>query len=136
MTVIRTIIGGPSKWDIILSLCEDKPVTFTLQDGEVISMIIENVHDFRGGDYIQQSGEFVESHPDDDGWLIAGRPSDSLAHRDGRIYQIWIEYDAKPRAGIAVVQSEKEYTDMSEILFLPFVWHEAMGVDPFENSHA
>lgn len=135
MTAIRNIIGGPSKWNIILSLFEDTPITFTFEGGETVSMIVDNVHDFRGGEYIQQSGEIVLCHPREDGWLLAGRPSNDQIVKDGLVYQIWIEYDAKSRTGIGVTQSEAEYDDMAEELFLPYVWHDAMGVlQPYKEA--
>ena len=128
MTEIRNIVAGPSQWDVMLSLFEDKEVILTFDKGDPVTFVIDTVYDNKGADKLLQPGETTVTHSRGDGWLIKGWPISTRENVDKDIYEVWAEYSFRTRTGICVLVPESEYDEKVTSSFMPIVWRRAMGI--------
>ncbi len=126
MAVMATqrIINGPSRWDIMLSFFEDKPITFTLKEG-VIVKVSSLFCMWNMAGYEPLVGEVNQ-------WDDAGRAglSESYLLRGfvGPDYKHgFIEYHLRSRTGLCIVLEDHDLPD--EYGFLPDYWSKAMGIE-------
>lgn len=115
----QNITKGPSRWDIMLSFFERKELTFTLEDGTVVTMEhITAMMNMRGceplvGDFIlgETGSDIAECY------LLRGPVRDT--YQDA-----FIEYRVRSRTGLCAVVS-----DADADWLLPSLWSKIMRVD-------
>lgn len=141
MAAIRTIIAGPSQWDLMLSLFEDKEVTFTFRGNDKVKGVVETLSDWRWGDRIVWPEHLDrptrEDHLDADDplpfrpWLIAlNPPRDEPSYDEsGLNSMLFAEYSTEGRRrGHGAVLSGKELDGMSKTVFMYNVWKQVLGI--------
>ena len=126
MTRLKHIKKGPSQWEVMLSLFENKPVEFTFSDGSRVSMTIYSVYNFRAGDVLVRPLDYV-GHPTGNGWLFYGiELSGDCEPAD---WEAFIEYDMKTRDGSCKILTEDESLAKSvDTNWLPDFWRQMMDL--------
>jgi hypothetical protein len=125
MTLIHPIHLGPSKWDLILSLFEKKPIKFTLEGGRVIELIADAVVESGNADGIAP----FEMYPGECWTACDYLLSGAITNGPALSYceYAFIEYGLSPRFGVCAILSEDEFDKISELAYLPNVWRQVIG---------
>ena len=126
MTQLFSITSGPSKWDLMQSLFERKPLGFQYDGGRsAIEMRIQTLHKLEHGELnpwlLSENpavNKFIETAPSvHGGWLLFGEVR--TAHfANQRLNAMFAVYDERARKGMFVLH------DMYHIGEL------GMGIDP------
>ena len=123
MISVQNVVSGPSRWDLMISLFNGKPVTFTLDSRLVINGQAKTLHDHHHEDTIIEDESFVYALENFHDWLILIEPS---AGED--FYYAAIEYHEKSRTGGGIVLTKTEHealrekVSVDEIYSMPAIW--------------
>lgn len=125
MTILHQIKKGkgPSQWEVMLSLFENKVISFTLENGYVMPVILSTVHDFRAYNMLNRTENHDREHIDQ-GWLLHGSVHDDWDQ------DAFIEYDMRNRTGTIVLVSSVGEEKPVQLRFdwLPEYWRVMMDL--------
>lgn len=125
MATLHHIISGPSRWDLMMSIFEGKPVSFTLSsdpvrkkfslnDDGIVRVVIKTLHEHSSEDYVlmdmqPMTGRKPSFSPrrDDPAWLIIAE-YENLTACDKPFDTVLVEYNERTRRGMAVTYDEDE----------------------------
>jgi len=122
----QRIINGPSKWDIMLSFFEEKPITFTLEDGTIVKISSTLcMWNMRGYDPL------VGSVSGSDKQLGPGLAEAYLLRcfhdEPTQQEEVFIEYRLRSRQGLCVILGQDGLAD--DPTFLPERWSQIMELE-------
>lgn len=144
MATLHYIIGGPSRWDIMMSIFEDKPLQFTLSDvphrkgfslndDGIVSVVVKTLHDHSTEDPIlmdliprEHLKPTIYHKRDQPSWLIIAE-YEHLGAPEAPFDTVLIEYDERTRRGIAVTYSEDEILT-NGLINIASYWKEKMDL--------
>lgn len=122
MATSGKIVQGPSKYDIMISFFEEKPVQFTTDKGKTFATRVDTLHDHSFNGKIAP----WESYPNRTkllDYLIAG---DLHGSGNGGM-RLYIEYGLNPRFGHYTLLTEEENYEMVDLTYAPAIWAKIMG---------